>query len=84
MLGLFLVLPVFTLYGLQFTASRFLVGFAFGCYGLTMAIFQIPLGRWSDRVGRRKVLIFGMTVSAWGHSFVPLRRGSLSHCRSGF
>jgi MFS family permease len=69
MLGLFLVLPVFTLYGLQFTSSRFLVGFAFGCYGLTMAIFQIPLGRWSDRVGRRKVLIFGMTVFSLG-SFV--------------
>ena len=69
MLGLFLVLPVFTLYGLQFTASRFLVGFAFGCYGLTMAIFQIPLGRWSDRVGRRKVLIFGMTVFSLG-SFI--------------
>jgi len=66
MLGLFLVLPVFTLYGLQFTSSRFLVGFAFGCYGLTMAIFQIPLGRWSDRVGRRKVLIFGMTVFSLG------------------
>src|SRR6266404_2828616 len=69
MLGLFLVLPVFTLYGLQFTSSRFLVGFAFGCYGLAMAIFQIPLGRWSDRVGRRKVLIFGMTVFSLG-SFI--------------
>ena len=30
-----------------------------------MAIFQIPLGRWSDRVGRRKVLIFGMTSQPW-------------------
>ena len=50
MLGLFLVLPVFTLYGLQFTSSRFLVGFAFGCYGLTMAILQIPFGRLSDRI----------------------------------
>lgn len=66
MLGLFLVLPVFTLYGLQFTKSRFLAGFAFGCYGLTMAIFQIPLGRWSDRIGRRKVLLYGMTVFALG------------------
>ncbi len=52
MLGLFLVLPVFTLYGLQFTSSRFLVGFAFGSYGLTMALLQIPLGRLSDRLGR--------------------------------
>jgi MFS family permease len=66
MLGLFLVMPVFTLYGLQFTSSRVLAGLAFGSYGITMAIFQIPMGRWSDRVGRRKALIFGMTVFSLG------------------
>ncbi|MGA2631173.1 MAG: MFS transporter [Terriglobia bacterium] len=66
MLGLFLVLPVFTLYGLQFTQSRFLVGFAFGSYGLTMAILQIPFGRLSDRIGRRKVLILGMALFSAG------------------
>ncbi|MBI1940456.1 MAG: MFS transporter [Acidobacteria bacterium] len=66
MLGVFLVLPVFTLYGLQFTESRFLVGLAFGCYGLTMAVLQIPLGRLSDRIGRRNVLILGMSVFAFG------------------
>jgi MFS family permease len=66
MLGLFLVLPVFTLYGLEFTSSRFLVGFAFGCYGLAMACFEIPLGRLSDRIGRRKVLLIGMSVFALG------------------
>jgi MFS family permease len=66
MLGLFLVLPVFTLYGLQFTTSKFLVGFAFGAYGLTMAILQIPLGRLSDRIGRRKVLMLGMTLFSVG------------------
>jgi MFS family permease len=69
MLGLFLVLPVFTLYGLKFTHSRFLVGFAFGSYGLTMAILQIPLGRLSDRIGRRKVLILGMALFSLG-SFI--------------
>ena len=69
MLGLFLVLPVFTLYGLQFTSSRFLVGFAFGAYGLTMAILQIPLGRLSDRIGRRKVLVLGMVLFSLG-SFI--------------
>lgn len=66
MLGLFLVLPVFTLYGLQFTHSRFLVGFAFGCYGLAMAMTELPLGRLSDRIGRRKVLILGMSIFSLG------------------
>jgi MFS family permease len=69
MLGLFLVMPVFTLYGLKFTHSRLLVGFALGGYGLTMAILQIPLGRLSDRIGRRKVLILGMALFSLG-SFV--------------
>jgi len=66
MLGLFLVLPVFTLYGLQFTTSKFLVGFAFGAYALVMAILQIPMGRLSDRIGRRKVLVMGMTLFSVG------------------
>jgi len=66
MLGLFLVLPVFTLYGLQFTPSKFLVGFAFGAYALVMAILQIPMGRLSDRIGRRKVLVMGMTLFSVG------------------
>ncbi|PYV27519.1 MAG: hypothetical protein DMG24_04485 [Acidobacteria bacterium] len=66
MLGLFLVLPVFTLYGLQFTSSRFLVGLALGCYGLAMAATELPLGRLSDRIGRRKVLILGMSVFSLG------------------
>ena len=66
MLGLFLVLPVFTLYGLQFTKSRTLVGFAFGGYALTMAILQIPFGRLSDRIGRRKVLVVGMVLFSLG------------------
>jgi len=66
MLGLFLVLPVFTLYGLQFTNSRFLVGFAFGSYGLAMAMTELPLGRLSDRIGRRKVLILGMAIFSFG------------------
>jgi len=66
MLGLFLVLPVFTLYGLQFTNSRFLVGFAFGSYGLAMAMTELPLGRLSDRIGRRRVLILGMAIFSLG------------------
>jgi predicted MFS family arabinose efflux permease len=77
MLGLFLVLPVFTLYGLQFTHSRFLAGFAFGCYGLAMACTELPLGRLSDRIGRRKVLILGMTIFSLG-SFLCAIPGWLS------
>jgi len=66
MLGVFLILPVFTLYGLEFTHSRFLVGIAFGGYGMAVALTAIPMGRLSDHIGRRKVLILGMTVFGLG------------------
>ncbi|MGH9400895.1 MAG: MFS transporter [Terriglobia bacterium] len=66
MLGLFLVLPVFTLYGLEFTSSRLLVGVAFGCYGCAVALTAIPMGRLSDHIGRRKVLLLGMTIFGIG------------------
>ncbi len=66
MLGLFLVLPVFTLYGLEFTRSRVLVGVAFGCYGGAVALTAMPMGRLSDHIGRRKVLVLGMTIFAVG------------------
>jgi len=89
MLGLFLVLPVFTLYGLQFTGSRFLAGFAFGCYGLAMACTEFPLGRLSDRIGRRKVLLLGMSIFTVGSVLCaipawlpqPLRIGELIAAR---
>jgi MFS family permease len=72
MLGLFLVLPVFTLYGLEFTHSRFLVGIAFGCYGIAVALTAIPMGRLSDHIGRRKVLLLGMAIFGVGSALCAI------------
>lgn len=58
--GIFLVLPVFTPYGSLFTSSGILIGVAFGAYGIAMALFQIPFGRFSDRIGRKKAIMIGM------------------------
>ena len=45
MLGLFLILPVFTLYARTLTDSTpTLIGLAFGIYGLTQSSLQIPFG----------------------------------------
>jgi MFS family permease len=67
MLGLFLILPVFALYaeGLRgYTA--FLAGLALGIYGLTQAIFQIPFGLLSDKVGRKPVIAAGLILFGIG------------------
>ncbi|MDD3225743.1 MAG: MFS transporter [Clostridium sp.] len=37
-----------------------LAGVALGIFGLTQAVFQIPFGIWSDKVGNKFVLMFGI------------------------
>lgn len=76
MLGLFMVLPVLALYvdHLQ-GATKLLIGLALGVYGLTQATLQIPMGRWSDRIGRKPVISIGLAIFACG----GLVAASMSH-----
>lgn len=71
MLGLFLILPVFSVYAKTLPGgdNLALVGFALGAYGLTQAFFQIPYGIASDIFGRKRVIVAGLLVFALG-SFV--------------
>lgn len=62
MLAVFLVLPVFVLFAGRFTGSLLLIGIAFGIYGLSRAIFQIPFGFISDKFGRKNILFAGMLL----------------------
>ncbi|MDP9506631.1 MFS transporter [Pseudomonas protegens] len=67
MLGMFMVLPVLATYGMDLAgATPTLIGLAIGAYGLTQAIFQIPFGIISDRIGRRPVIYLGLIVFALG------------------
>ncbi|MBI5936295.1 MAG: MFS transporter [Betaproteobacteria bacterium] len=71
MLGMFLILPVFSLYAqhLPGGGDHALVGLALGMYGLTQALLVLPFGMASDRWGRKPVIIAGLIIFALG-SFV--------------
>jgi len=68
MLGLFLVLPVFTVFAARLPGGDdlVLVGLALGAYGLTQAFLQIPFGMASDRWGRKPVIVAGLLLFAAG------------------
>jgi MFS family permease len=68
MLGLFLILPVFSIYAKSLPGgeSATLVGLAMGIYGLTQSFGQIPFGAASDKYGRKPVIIFGLILFAIG------------------
>ncbi|CAJ0991366.1 MFS transporter [Sodalis praecaptivus] len=73
MLGMFMVLPVLTTYGMALQgASESLIGLAIGIYGLAQAIFQIPFGLVSDRVGRKPLIVGGLLVFALGSAIAAL------------
>ena len=67
MLGLFMILPVFAIYAESLPhTTPVLTGLALGAYGLTQAIFQIPFGMLSDRIGRKPVIAGGLLIFAAG------------------
>lgn len=67
MLAIFMFIPIFTAYTETLQgATPFLMGVAMGVYGLTQAIFQLPLGAWSDKSGRKPVIMTGMLLFAAG------------------
>lgn len=78
MLGLFLILPVFSIHAKTLPGgdSAFLVGLAMGIYGLTQSLGQIPFGAASDKYGRKPVIITGLILFALG-SFIAAAADSM-------
>ena len=67
MLGLFMIIPVFSVAGQQYThATPMLIGLAVGVYGLTQAILQIPFSLIADRYSRKPLIVIGLLMFALG------------------
>lgn len=67
LLGLFLVLPILSLYVGQYPGATISgMAWVIGIYGLTQGLFQIPMGVLSDKIGRKPVIILGLLVFCIG------------------
>ncbi len=83
MLGLFMILPVFSLHADDYTgASPVLIGLAIGIYGLTQGLFQLPFGFLSDRFGRKAVIVSGLLIFCVG-SIVAAEAESITEVIAG-
>jgi predicted MFS family arabinose efflux permease len=62
-LGLFLVLPVLSVYAMNLKgATPLLVGIIVGGYALTQVLFQVPFGTMSDKIGRKPTILIGLII----------------------
>jgi len=67
MFGLFIVLPVLSVYALNMpNSSHTMVGIIIGGYAITQMLFQVPFGIASDKIGRKKTIVFGLIIFAIG------------------
>ncbi|MCJ7765872.1 MAG: MFS transporter [Thiovulaceae bacterium] len=72
-LGLFLVLPVLSVYAMGMPgATPLLVGVIVGGYALTQALFQVPFGTISDKIGRKPTIFVGLVIFTIGSVIAAL------------
>ena len=73
MFGLFLIMPVMSLFAEQMDgATPAKIGLAIGIYGMSQAVLQIPFGLVSDKLGRKKVIVFGLLLFGLGSVIAAL------------
>ena len=67
LLGLFMIYPVFAEYAHSLSgATPYTTGLALGIYGLSQGLLQIPFGLLSDKIGRKTMIVLGLTVFGAG------------------
>ncbi|MFS8573399.1 MAG: MFS transporter, partial [Clostridia bacterium] len=62
--ALYLYVPILTPYAETLGASMTLLGLIVSSYGFSQLVLRIPVGIWSDRIGRRKPFIAAGYIAA--------------------
>lgn len=81
LIGFGIVLPLLPTYGESFGASGLTIGALMASYSAMQFLFSPIWGAWSDRVGRRPVILvstLGSTVSYALFAFASIQTGSLA------
>jgi DHA1 family tetracycline resistance protein-like MFS transporter len=76
LIGFGIVVPILGVYAERFGASGYAVGWLFATFSLAQLVFAPLLGRLSDRIGRKPVIILSLVGTAVG-SFVTGAAGAL-------
>jgi len=76
LIGFGIVVPILGVYAERFGASGYAVGWLFATFSLAQLVFAPLLGRLSDRIGRKPVIIISLVGTAVG-SFVTGAAGAL-------
>lgn len=75
LLGFGIVLPLLPYYAHQFHASGFTAGALIAVYSAMQFVFAPLWGRWSDRIGRRPVLLISLAGSTLSYLLFALANG---------
>lgn len=76
LIGFGIVLPILPLYSKNFGASGLMIGCIMGIYSLMQFLFSPVWGQWSDRIGRRPLLLFSTFGAAISYIVFALGSGS--------
>ncbi len=63
--AMYVYVPIFSVYAEMLGARMSVVGLAVGAYGLTQMLTRVPVGIWSDAMGKRRgIVVAGMLTCA--------------------
>ncbi len=79
LIGFGIVLPLLPIYSREFGASGLVLGLVVASFSAMQFVFAPIWGRWSDRVGRRPVLLISIAGSAVSYAIFAVGSGLESH-----